>query len=201
MFLDASGGGLVHDNAWNAGLEATWRVIPALALLASYTHEDGHKELWIPFTSHSLAVSPPFSNLVNDHIDTFIVGANWAVIPGKFDIKATYTYMLATSSIGTPPANPAAFFPDQRQTLNRVDVQAKYKVDPEFMQRVGFKGETYVKLRYLWENNNVTDWAADNWNYQYLFNTDTSQTKNIFLGWNNPNYNIQLLALSVGFKW
>jgi MtrB/PioB family decaheme-associated outer membrane protein len=204
MFLDQTGGGLVHDNAWNAGIEASLRISSDVILIGSYMHEDGHKELWIPFTSHSILVppgGPPFSSPVDDHIDTFTAGANWAVIPGKFDIKATYTLMVATASIGTPPANPLAFFPDQHQTLNRVDVQAKYQVDPWFMQRFGFRGETYVKLRYLWEDNNVTDWAADNWNYQYLFNTDTSQTKNIFLGWNNPNYNVQLLALSVGFKW
>ena len=54
-------------------------------------------------------------------------------------------------------------------------MQTKYKVDPSFMQQFGFKGETYVKLRYLWERNEVSDWAAVNWNYMYLFNGDTSQ--------------------------
>jgi hypothetical protein len=69
------------------------------------------------------------------------------------------------------------------------------------MRRVGFNGETYVKLRYLWENNDVTDWAADNWNYQYLVNGDTGVNKNLLLGWNNPNYNVHLLMASLGFKW
>jgi MtrB/PioB family decaheme-associated outer membrane protein len=202
---DMFGGGLLHDNSWNAGVDVAWTINPNITLTGSYMREDARKKLWIPFTTHTPlpgAINElPFPSFVADEIDTFMAGANVVVIPDKFDIKVAYTLMQAKASISTPPVNPVASFPDQTQTLNRVDVQSKYKVDPGFMQQFGFKGETYVKLRYLWEHNQVTDWAAVNWNYMYLFNTDTSQNKNIQLGYNNPNYNVQLLMASLSFKW
>jgi hypothetical protein len=140
---------------------------------------------------------------MDDRIDTVMVGANFMIIPDKWDLKVAYTWMHATGTMSQSPftTNPLALFPDQKTTLNRVDVQSKYKLDPGWMQQVGFRGETYVKLRYLWENNDVTDWAADNWNYQYLINGDTGVNKNLLLGWNNPNYNVHLLMASVGVKW
>jgi MtrB/PioB family decaheme-associated outer membrane protein len=212
MFLDQSGGGLIHDNSWNAGIEVSWTINPGITLIGSYTREEGRKEIWIPFTSHTALPGGinnlPFESDMDDKIDTFMAGANFVLIPGTWDLKVAYTLMHATGTMSQSPfrnANPAignlALFPDQSTTLNRVDVQTKYKVDPSFMQQFGFKGETYIKLRYLWEHNEVTDWAADNWNYQYLINGDTGVNKNLFLGWNNPNYNVQLLMASLGFKW
>jgi hypothetical protein len=136
-----------------------------------------------------------------------MVGANFVILPGKWDVKVAYTWMHATGSMSQSPnlptngTAPLFLFPDQTTTLNRVDVQSKYKLDPDLMRHVGFNGETFVKLRYLWENNDVSDWAADNWNYQFLINGDTGVNKNLFLGWNNPNYNVHLLMASVGLKW
>jgi Putative outer membrane beta-barrel porin, MtrB/PioB len=192
MVKDQFGNGLIHDNSWNAGIEASWAINPSITLIGSYVHERGEKEIWI----HGA-----FSSNVNDTIDTFMAGANFFLIPDKWDIKFAYTIMLANGGMSGSPTNPAAFFPDQTQKLNRVDVQSRYKVDPSFMQRFGFKGETYVKLRYLWEHNDVSDWAAVNWNYMYLFNGDATNNKSIQLGWNNPNYNVQLLMASLAFKW
>jgi MtrB/PioB family decaheme-associated outer membrane protein len=210
IFLDQSGGGLIRDNSWNAGLEVSWKLNETVTLMGSYTREQGRKELWIPFTSHT-ATTPgntlPFESDMDDKIDTFMAGANFVILPGKWDVKVAYTWMHATGSMSQSPnlptngTAPLFLFPDQKTTLNRVDVQSKYKLDPDWLRNVGFNGETYIKLRYLWENNDVTDWAADNWNYQYLVNGDTGVNKNLFLGWNNPNYNVHLLMASVGVKW
>jgi MtrB/PioB family decaheme-associated outer membrane protein len=192
MVKDAFGNGLVQDNTWNAGVEASWVLNPFITLFGSYTHERGEKEIWI----HGA-----FSSNVNDTIDTFIAGANFVVVPDKWDVKVSYTLMSARGEMSGSPTNATIFFPDQTQTLNHVDVVSKYKVDPSFMQQFGFKGETYVKLRYLWERNEVNDWAAVNWNYMYLFNGDATNNKSIELGWNNPNYNAQLLMASLALKW
>ncbi len=210
IFLDQSGGGLIRDNSWNAGLEVSWTLNQTVTLIGSYTREQGRKELWIPFTSHT-GTTPgntlPFESDMDDKIDTVMVGANFVILPGKWDLKVAYTWMHANGSMSQSPnlptngTAPLFLFPDQTTTLNRVDVQSKYKIDPDLMRHVGFNGETFVKLRYLWENNDVSDWAADNWNYQYLINGDTGVNKNLFLGWNNPNYNVHLLMASLGFKW
>jgi MtrB/PioB family decaheme-associated outer membrane protein len=192
MVKDQFGNGLIHDNSWNAGLEASWVINPFITFFGSYVHERGEKEIWI----HGA-----FSSNVNDTIDTFVAGANFILIPDKWNIKLAYTLMLANGAISGSPTNRAANFPDQTQTLNRVDVQSRYKVDPSFMRQFGFKGETYVKLRYLWEHNDVSDWAAVNWNYMYLFNGDATNNKSIQLGWNNPNYNVQLMMASLAFTW
>jgi MtrB/PioB family decaheme-associated outer membrane protein len=202
MILDANGGGLVHDNTWNAGVDVSWSYNRTVSLIGSYMREEGHRQIWVPFTSHSLAVSPPFATDVDAKTDSFMAGANFVIIPKTWDIKLAYTLVLSTASIGAPPANPVTgSFPDQNQTTNRVDVQSKYRIDPGYLQQVGFNGEAYFKLRYLWEHNEVSDWAAVNWNYMYLFNGDATTNKNLSLGWNNPNYNVQLLMASLALKW
>jgi MtrB/PioB family decaheme-associated outer membrane protein len=199
--FDQTGGGLINDNAWNAGLEVSWTLSPRVTLIGSYTREQGRKELWIPKTTGT--PNTAFESDMDDNIDTVLVGTNFVLIPDKWDLKLAYTWMHARGTMSQSPfaTNPATLFPDQLTTLNRIDVQSKYRLDPDWVRHVGFAGETYVKLRYMWENNDVKDWAADNWNYQFLINGDTGVTKNLLLGWNNPNYNVHLLMASVGVKW
>jgi MtrB/PioB family decaheme-associated outer membrane protein len=200
IMKNAVSGGLLHDNSWYAGVEVAWTVSPFITLIGSIEHERGDKELWLHDLANSTGNGSAFAR---DTIETFMGGADLVLVPDKLSLKLAYTLMYAKGALDGNPTTGSSFrsFPDQTQINNRLDVQAKYKIDPTYMQQLGFKGETYVKLRWLWEKNEVSDWAASNWNYMYLFNGDTSQTKNIFLGWNNPNYNVQLLMASVGFKW
>ena len=191
--------GIQHDNSWNAGLTVSWKFRPGAVVFGSYVREEAHRELRLPFQSHSLpaAANIPFGTNMDDTIHTFITGINLALIPEKLDLKVAYTYMTSDAAISGQQGP----WPKQTDNLNRLDVQAKYKIDPAVTQQLGWKGETYVKMRYLWESNSASDWATVDWNYFRQFDSPANTTNHIFLGWNNPNYNVQVLALSVGVKW
>lgn len=197
--------GLLHDNAWDAGIEAAWKPNRTMTVMASYTHEESQRQIMAAF-----AVAPPVQGLdvqTRDNTDTFIFGVKADVIPDKLDMKGTFTLvrtfggLAAGQGPGTTGAVNSNLFPDVHSNFNRLDVEARYKF--ERVQQAGVKLEPYVKLRYLWERNSTDDWAPLNWNYMYNFNAQTGSTfaKGIMLGWDNPNYNIQAVMLSAGVKW
>jgi MtrB/PioB family decaheme-associated outer membrane protein len=204
--------GLLHDNSWNGGLEATWALNRDINFIASYTHEDMRREIMANLNTAMLDVG------LADKIDTFLVGTNVVIVPDRLDWKASVTYSkmhatfdqapggiapVALASIPTTAGvlgNPA--FPDARVTFTRFDMQSKYKFDPAWTQAMGWRGEVYAKLRYVWERNQVTDWAAVNQNYLLLIGgTAAPYSKGIFMGWDNPNYDVQVVMASLGFKW
>lgn len=193
--------GLLHDNAWDAGIEVAWKPNRTMTVLASYTHEESQRQIMANTAAAALDVQ------TRDNNDTFIFGVNAAVIPDRLDVKGTFTAVRTFSGLaaGQGPGNTGAvtsnLFPDVHGNFNRVDIQARYKFDR--IQQAGMKVEPYVKLRYLWERNSTDDWAPLNWNYMYNFAGQTGSTfaKGIMLGWDNPNYNIHAVMLSAGVKW
>jgi hypothetical protein len=122
-------------------------------------------------------------------------------------VKGTFTAVRSFGSLAQAPGpgttttvNPAAF-PDVHTNFDRVDVIARYMLDP--IRQAGMKFQPFVKARYLWERNSTDDWQPLAWNYMYNFAGQTSSTfaKGIMLGWDNPNYNVHVLMLSAGVKW
>jgi MtrB/PioB family decaheme-associated outer membrane protein len=197
--------GLLHDNAWDVGVEVAWKPIRAITVMGSYTHEESQRQIMAAF-----AAAPPVQGLdvrTRDNTDTFILGVNATVIPDKLDVKGTYTVvrtfggLAASQGPGTTGAVNSKLFPDVHSSFDRIDVMAHYKFDR--IQQAGMKLEPFVKLRYLWERNTTDDWAPLSWNYMYNFAAQTGPTfaKGIMLGWDNPNYNIQAVMLSAGVKW
>jgi hypothetical protein len=191
--------GLLQDQSWNAGVELAWKVLPDVTLMASYVHERGRRELKASRTSGDPV---GFATNVVNEVDTFLVGANFIIIPKKFDIKATYTHVFATARINGGTSD-VTVWPEAETRFHRLDVEGKYILDQDFTRRLGWVNETYVKLRYLFERNDVTDYSAVNWNYYQLFNgySNATAAKSIYLGWDNPNYDVHLVALSFGAKW
>ncbi len=206
--------GLLHDNAWDVGLEVAWKPTRALTVMGSYTHEESQRQIMAACGSATPGACNAASNEASgvdvrtrDNTDTFILGVNATVIPDKLDVKGTYTVVRTFGSLaqsqgpGTTAAVSATAFPDVHSGFDRIDVMAHYKFDR--IQQAGMKLEPFVKLRYLWERNTTDDWAPLSWNYMYNFNGQVSSTfaKGIMLGWDNPNYNIQAVMLSAGVKW
>jgi MtrB/PioB family decaheme-associated outer membrane protein len=153
---------------------------------------------------------------ITDRVNTFIFGVNYAVIPQRFDVGLTYTASLGKNSSplllqnGTGPVVSNNFgnnvaapqFPDVTTTFQRVEANAKYVVDPDYVHSLGWKGEVALKLRYAWERNSVTNWNNDlmqAYMYQTLNQSQVAYYQ--ALAGNNPNYNVHLLGGSVSFAW
>ena len=115
---------------------------------------------------------------------------------------------LATTGAPATLVDPASVnfgqFPPERNTFQRYNVIGKYYVDPSLARQMGFTGDIILKLRYTWEQNENSNWAADNMT-PYVPTPDTTEltgaARSVFLAAFNPNYTAQLVAASVMVKW
>jgi MtrB/PioB family decaheme-associated outer membrane protein len=225
--------GLTSDRSYAAGIEAAYVATPDATFLFSYMNERRSQNVLsasntyvCPFTAAATACVPSYtaaqlsSTNVQDRVNTFIFGVNYAVIPQKFDIHLGYTLSMGNNSQplffanGTGPqsggypsliagvANPGQF-PDVNTTFQRVDATAKYIVDKDFVTSLGLRGEVALKLRYAWERNSVANWNNDTMQ-PYMYTAMMNQPQAAYVQWmagNNPNYNVHLLGGSVSFAW
>lgn len=225
--------GLTSDRSYAAGVEAAYVATPDVTFLFSYMNETRNQNVLsasntyvCPYTSSAAAcvVSYTAAQLtatsVRDHVNTVVIGMNYAVIPQKFDLHLGYTLSMGGNSQplffanGTGPAsggypsivagaNNPGQFPDVNTTFQRVDLTGKYIVDKDFVTSLGLKGEVAIKLRYAWERNNVTNWNNDTMQ-PYMYTAMMNQPQTAYVQWlagNNPNYNVHILGGSVSFAW
>jgi MtrB/PioB family decaheme-associated outer membrane protein len=157
-----------------------------------------------------------YSSNISDRVNTFIFGVNYAVIPRRFDLGVTYTASIGKNSSpllmqnGTGPVISNAFgnniaaaqFPDVTTMFQRVEANAKYVVDPDFVHSLGWKGEVALKLRYAWERNSVTNWNND-YMQAYMYQTLNQSQVAYYqaLAGNNPNYNVHMVGGSIAWAW
>jgi hypothetical protein len=225
--------GLTSDRSYAAGIEAAYAATPDATFLFSYVNERRSQNVLsasntyvCPFTSSAAACATSYtaaqlsSTNVQDRVNTFIFGVNYAVIPQKFDLHLGYTLSMGNNSQplffanGTGPqsggfpsfiggvANPGQF-PDVNTTFQRVDATAKYVVDQDFVTSLGLKGEVALKLRYAWERNSVTNWNNDTMQ-PYMYTAGMNMAQAGYVQWmagNNPNYNVHLIGGAVTFAW
>jgi hypothetical protein len=194
--------GLLNSRAWDVGIEAAWKPVRGVTFLASYTHEEAHRDI-----NAANSTTSGLDVQTRDNTDTFIVGVK-AAVTEKLDVKATYTAVHSFGGLaagpgpGTPVAAPSpTAFRDVTTNYSQVDITARYMLDP--IRQAGVVFTPYLKVRYLWERNSTNDWQPLSWNYMYNFAGQTGPTfaKGIMLGWDNPNYNVNVLMLSAGVKW
>lgn len=157
---------------------------------------------------------------MTDKVDTFIFKVRHEAIPDKLDFDFGYTLSIANSSTSINPAAFASYgsgaagnfplgtvsqaggpFPDTKTTFQRFDAMARYKFDQDVVQRLGYKGEIFAKLRYAYESNKVANWQNDMMQtYMYSGNNLTLPYMTWLAG-NNPNYDVHLIAASLVLKW
>jgi hypothetical protein len=152
---------------------------------------------------------------------------NYAAIPGKLDFDLRYTIsagvdeqhlLTAAPNFGGPPSptNPATIcgngftavlrtpcqgaFPDNKTMLERLDAVATYKFDPIWVRSMGFNGDLKAKLRYTWERNSVSNWANDPL-APFTPTVGSSPGSFLWMAYNNPNYNVHMLAGSLIATW
>jgi MtrB/PioB family decaheme-associated outer membrane protein len=198
--------GLVQDNSWNAGLEVAWAPSREFSIFVSYLREDAFRQIY-----NSTSATGARLNLeMHDIIDTVIVGANVVMVPDKLDVKASLTVSRSNQSWGMfngpsasgPPYSPLATYPNATNNYDRVDVLARYILDPDLTSRMGWKAESYVKLRYMWERNDLANWQIIDPQLGWVVNsTNTTMNRSVWMQWDKPNFNVHLVALAFGVKW
>jgi MtrB/PioB family decaheme-associated outer membrane protein len=194
--------GLVNDKSWNAGIDLAWTPNRSWAFYTSYVHENGYRQVY------ENSATPDLNMESRDRINTFIVGSKITVVPEKLFVDANYTYTRSTSAWTSSCTvygcryTPLAVFPDAHNTLQRVDVQAKYMFDKGTIQALGLTGQAFVKARLLWEKDSTDAWQPLTQMLGYdVSPADTTFRRAIFLATGSPNYDVVLGMLSVGVKW
>jgi len=203
--------GVQTDNVWNAGADVAYTFTRGITFLASWNHEQHLEGLTGAQGSTVVGTGVTTTNNVygaqmNDYTDTFLVGANFELVPERDDFKFTYTYVhdrevWNTGIVAAAAGQPTNFsqFPDVINDFQRIDAVYKHRFDPDWVRKAGFTGDVVAKLRYTWERNAVTNWqdidVPDVW---FL---DNSANRMISMAAINPNYNIQMVVASLAFKW
>ena len=214
--------GVMHSNAWNAGVDVAYTLSPSTRFMFSYLYE--HRSQLV---SSAGSGTPPFSVSsyytadVEDKVNTFVFALDHAIIPNKLDIHLGYTTALATNSQpvyfanGNTPnaaAGSGGQYPDVKSTFQRFEANAKYTFDESFVRSLGWKGKVFAKLGYAFERNAVDNWQIDGIQ-PYIGNIANSSCYStssgggnqcgymLWLANDNPNYNVHAIMASLGFKW
>jgi MtrB/PioB family decaheme-associated outer membrane protein len=214
--------GLQDSRGWSAGIDATYVLNPDTSFMVGYMYEYTTSLLYgINCTLATAGSTDPLCNqlnasgtptLTNDAsaVNTFTAAVRYAVIPDKLDTELRYTAShgvdnmnLFCTTVGTttcPGGLPGGGqYPEDRTWFQRLDATATYKFDKQQVAQLGWNGDIKAKFHYVWERNAVDNWANDPLTpYTTISNTAVS---GLFLGWNNPNYNVQMLMASLVASW
>ena len=76
-----------------------------------------------------------------------------------------------------------------------MDATALYTFDKETVAPLGWKGDFKAKLHLAWERNAETNWAKDPLTPYSLVSSG------LWMGWDNPNYNVVMLSGSFIASW
>lgn len=212
--ISATETGLVRSQSIKSGVELAYAFTPGTTLLLSYMNEQYRQNL--KYTTASGGSAMTAANTwhadVRDNVNTFMGAVNWAAIPDKLDVRLSYTVSLSNDSqpinsdagavpaSGSGAAGTGGQFPDVKGQWSRMEALAKYTFDKDSVRAMGFKGNAYVKLRYVWERNSVNNYDQDIMQSYMnpLINNTGFQT---WMAYNNPNYNVHLIGASFGLKW
>jgi MtrB/PioB family decaheme-associated outer membrane protein len=241
--------GVRHDHSWNAGGEIAALVAPTFKLLGAYNYEERRLNMAggtgganvntgnpLADCSTSAVVNPAafagtsctWLSDITQRYHSFMLAADFKVVPSRFDLRLEYLLVLASEENNTiacpapapagnacnglqtttPPTNPASLnfgqFPPEENRFQRFNVIGRYYVDPSVVRQMGWTGDVTVKLRYTWERNRNSNWASDNMT-PYVGSPDsvelTGGGRSFFLAAFNPNYTAQVVAASVALKW
>ena len=217
--------GTKYDRSWNLGTDIGVRVTPELRLNFGYNHEEHYLRLQsccggaagtVPFND-----SDKWASDITQKYNTYMASAEWKAIPDKLDFKADYIAAISNEANNTTACSSGnnscvglntgqvgpVVWPDEHNIFQRFSLIMKYYVDPMVVKQMGWFGEVTLKARYTWERNKNSNWATDNFSPYSPSAADaggndiTNGGRSLFLAYNNPNYQAQILALSLGVKW
>ena len=164
-----------------------------------------------------------WSDNITQSYHTLVASADWKAIPDKLDFRLSYiaswerqAYDFTPCSLnnvncnglvtaGNTAAQVGLPWPDNTNLFQRLDATVRYYFDKDTLAKMGWKGNVIAKLRYTWEKNDGAYWQSDSLNAYFgtiTGNTElTGASRSTFLAYDNPNYQVQLIAASLIFKW
>jgi hypothetical protein len=221
--------GLTDSRMTSWGVDVGWVVTPDLSFAASYYWEKYDQSLYnytnvalsnltgtgwpyeaqpgncsLPQTSANLQANCLLITSDKAHVNTVTAAMNYAAIPGKldFDLRYTVSWGVDEQRLVTPTTafagctNCVGVFPNDTTLFERLDAIATYKFDPDWVRSMGFNGDLKAKLRYTWERSGDSNWQNDP-----LAPFFPTLSNAIWLGYQNPNYNVQMIAGSLIASW
>jgi MtrB/PioB family decaheme-associated outer membrane protein len=217
--------GVSDSRVTSAGVDVGWVLHPHLSFAVSYYWEYYDQTLYnYTNVAPTSVLGPPagwpweaqpgtcstglLANCLittsdKERINTFTSVANWSAIPDRLNLVVRYTVsrgidhqrMLLNTNTGC--TNCQGAFPDVTTLLQRLDATAIYKFERYWLAQMGWTGDLKAKLRYTWERNSAANWAND-----LLAPFTPAVTANaLFMGFDNPNYNVQMVAASLIASW
>jgi hypothetical protein len=207
--LGATEAGLTRMQSIKTGVEVAYALNPNTTFLVAYMNEQSRQNLRFTTASGDAAVTS--ANMwhadVRDNVNTLTATANWAAIPDKLDFRVSYAVSLFTDSQplssdsgATPAATTGGQLPDVKGQWSRLEAMAKYTFDKQWVHSMGFNGEAYARLRYVWERNSVNNFDQDIM-MPYMNSMIASTGFATWMAYNNPNYSVQMVGASLGLKW
>ena len=194
--------GLTDARSWDAGVDVTYVIDPRTSVSVGYMREY-LSQLVYNTASTAANVLPGGTNfmLTDDRIivDTFTGVLRYAAIPDKLDTELRYTASQGVDRqhvLRVTSATPVGF-PDVTTWYQRLDATATYTFDKSQLAALGWKGIVKAKLHYAWERNAVNNWAQD----PLMPTGNPGEPTLIYTAYDNPNYNVHLLAASLSFTW
>jgi MtrB/PioB family decaheme-associated outer membrane protein len=204
--IDSTQLGLTRNHSSRTGVELAYVLNPDTTFLFSYLNDRYDQQLRASTATNVTALTGAntYNTEIKDHVDTFLGAVNYAAIPDKLDLRLSYTLAISNNSqpvvFGNGSLPATGQYPNVATTWQRVDAMAKYKFDADVVRQFGWKGDVYLKLRYAWERNGVTNWQNDLMQ-TYMYSVSSSTGYMTWLAFDNPNYNVHLLAASLAFNW
>jgi MtrB/PioB family decaheme-associated outer membrane protein len=215
--------GVNDSRQTSGGVDVGWVIHPHLSFTVSYYRENYNQSLY-NYTNVAPTLPTPggwpweaqpgncttgllanclITTLDKERVNTVTAVANWSAVPETLDIVVRYTASKGVDQQSLLTNAPTGCFlcqgafPDVTTLLQRLDATAIYKFDRIWLSQMGWMGDLKAKLRYTWERNSVADWHND-----LLAPFTPAVTANaLFLGFDNPNYNVQMIAGSLIASW
>jgi MtrB/PioB family decaheme-associated outer membrane protein len=204
--------GINDRNSLSWGADIAYAASSNFNLVLSYYREYGYMSMYgvnIPHgaTCGNVGCGPgsagttTYSASDAATVDTISAGARWVAILDKLDLNLRLALSkgsdqeLLIQQNGAPPTGRQ--YPAATTWFTHLDATALYKFDPAWVRSLGWKGDLKAKLRYTWESNSVSDWQNDS-----VLPFSTTQNVNaLLLASDNPNYKLQMIAVSLMASW
>jgi MtrB/PioB family decaheme-associated outer membrane protein len=193
--------GLSDQKSLSTGVDVGWVITPDLSIVASYYYEYYDQLLYSGTTTAAPTAATLVTTTDKEYVNTVTAGVRWAAIPNTLDLDARYTISDGVDeqicSLCAAPNGPV--FPNDVTLFERVDGTATYKFAPTFVSQLGWKGDIKARLRYTWERSSVSNWQNDS--LAPFTNIPAFASTGIWMAWDNPNYNVQMLSASLIATW
>lgn len=207
--LASTEAGLTRSQSIKSGVEVAYAVNPTVNIMLAYMNEQYRQNLRFTTASGGSAVTAAntWHADIKDNVNTVMAAINWGAIPEKLDFRFSYAMSLSNDSQpfnsdagAVPTAATGGQPPDVNGQWSRFEALAKYTFDKTWVKSMGFNGEAYAKLRYVWERNSVNNFDQDIMQ-AYMNPLITNTGFMTWMAYNNPNYNVHLIGASLGLKW